>query len=171
MRAIVAFALTSAVLVACSPKDNSTAVDTTKAATAAAAFDKGAAEAEIRSGDSTFFAGVKNKDGNMIASTYSDDAVSMPPNSPQLEGHDAIKKFNDDMLKLPNFTMTGETKSVKFSDDGTMAYVVGTYHATWNDAKGKPAAEDGKYINVEQKVGGKWKVVADAYSSNSTPKM
>jgi len=164
--------LVSAVIAGCAKKDADAREDSTKAAAPAApAFDKKAAEAEIRAGDQVFFDGVKAKDAEVLASTYSNDAVSMPANSPPLKGHDAIKKFNEDFLKLPQVAMTGATDDVTFSDDGTMAYATGHYSASWADAKGKKVTEDGKYLNVLKKVDGKWKVVADAFSGNAAPKM
>ena len=164
--------LVSVVGAGCARKDNDEKEDSVKAMTAAApAFDKKAAEAEIRAGDQVFFDGVKAKNAEVLASTYSPDAVSMPENSPPVKGHDAIKKFNEDFLKLPQVEMTGATDDVTFSDDGTMAYATGHYSASWADAKGKKVTEDGKYLNVLKKVDGKWKVVADAFSGNAAPKM
>ena len=162
----------SAVIAGCARKDTDEKEDSAKAAAPAApAVDKKAAEAEIRAGDQTYFDGVKAKNAETLAGTYSDDAVSMPANSPPVKGHEAIRKFNEDFLKLPGVEMTGGPDDVKFSDDGTMAYETGHYTASWNDAKGKKVTEEGKYLNVLQKVGGKWKVVADAFSGNAAPKM
>jgi uncharacterized protein (TIGR02246 family) len=164
--------LVSAVIGGCAKRDTDEKEDSAKAATPAVdAFDKKAAEAEVRAGDQVFFDGVKAKDAEVLASTYSNDAVSMPANSPVVKGHDAIKKFNEDFLKLPQVSMTGATDDVTFSDDGTMAYATGHYSASWADAKGKKVTEDGKYLNVLKKVDGKWKVVADAFSGNAAPKM
>jgi len=164
--------LVSAVIGGCAKKDTDEKEDSAKAAVPATpAFDKKAADAEIRAGDQVFFDGVKAKNAEVLASTYSPDAVSMPPNSPPVKGHEAIKKFNEDFLKLPQVAMTGATDDVTFSDDGTLAYATGHYSASWADAKGKKVTEDGKYLNVLKKVDGKWKVVADAFSGNAAPKM
>lgn len=169
----IILALGAASVAACTKTSSTTTTDTGTAATAATApaVDKKAAEAEIRAGDQTYFDGVKAKNAETLAGTYSDDAVSMPANSPPVKGHEAIRKFNEDFLKLPGVEMTGGPDDVKFSDDGTMAYETGHYTASWNDAKGKKVTEEGKYLNVLQKVGGKWKVVADAFSGNAAPKM
>ena len=171
IKILASIVFAAGITAACGPKAAANA-DSTAAATAAApAFDKAAAEAEIKAGDQSYFAAVKAKDVNMLASTYANDAVSMPPNNPQLNGHDEIVKYNDGMLKTPNFTMTGETKTVSFSDDGTVAYASGTYSASWTDAKGKTVKDDGKYLNVLRKVDGKWKVVMDSFSSNMPAQM
>lgn len=155
-------------------KTSSSTTDTGMAGSTAAAtpaVDKTAAETEIRAGDAAFFAAAKAKNANAAADAYSNDAVSMPPNAPPLKGHDAIAKSFEDFFKLPQVMLTGETESVKFSDDGTLAYATGKYNASWADAKGKKVTEDGKYLNVLARVDGKWRIVADAYSSNTAPKM
>jgi uncharacterized protein (TIGR02246 family) len=169
---ILAFLVTaSAVSAACGPKPAATTDSAGATTTAAPAFDKSAAEAEIRANDKTYFDGVKAKDLKMIASGYANDAVSMPPNIPPLAGHDAMDKYNTDMLKIPGFAITGEPTEIHFSDDGTMAYAIGKYTAQYNDAKGKQLTEEGHYFEVVKKVDGKWKIVADAFGPNAMPKM
>lgn len=163
----------SAVVAGCARKDtDEKSEDSGKAmanAASAAPVDTKAAEAEIRKGDEDFFNGVKAKDANAVVATYSNDAVSMPPNSPALVGHDAILKYNQDFLKLPGAAMTGGTETVKFSDDGTMAYATGKYSMSYADAKGNGVKDEGKYLEVLKKVDGKWKVIVDMYNSNLAP--
>ncbi|HEY3013418.1 MAG TPA: nuclear transport factor 2 family protein [Gemmatimonadales bacterium] len=131
--------------------------------------DTRAAEAEIRRGDEEFFAAAKARDANAIAALYSDDAISMPPNSPPLVGHDAILKYNQDFVKAPGLTISGGPETIRFSDDGTMAYETGRYSVSYADPKGRTVKDEGKYLNVLRREGGKWKVVADAFSSNLAP--
>jgi ketosteroid isomerase-like protein len=113
-----------------------------------APVDTKAAEAEIRKGDEDFFVAVKARDATAIAALYSNDAVSMPENSPPLVGHDAILKFNQDFLKLPQLAMAGESETIKLSDDGTMAYDTGKYSVSFADAKGHTIKDEGKYLNA-----------------------
>jgi uncharacterized protein (TIGR02246 family) len=136
------------------------------ASTGAARVDTAAAAAEIRRGDEQFFNAVKSRDAQAAADLYADDAISMPANSPPLKGRDAILKFNQEFLKLPKLTMTGAPETIGFSDDGTVAYDAGKYSVSYTDANGRTVREEGKYLNVERRVDGKWKVVADAFSGN-----
>lgn len=162
----------SVVAASCSRKDTDEKEDSGKTmanAAPAAPVDTKAAEAEIRKVDEAYFAAVKAKDANAVAAVYSDDAVSMSPNAPASVGHDAIVKYNQDFVKLPQLTMTGGPETIKVSDDGTMAYDTGKYSASWADAKGKTIKDDGNYLEVLKKVDGKWKVVTDAYNSNLAP--
>jgi ketosteroid isomerase-like protein len=50
-----------------------------------------------------------------------------------------------------------------------MAYAAGKYSASFTDPKGHPVKDEGKYLNVLRRVDGKWRVVADAFSSNKEP--
>ena len=171
-RILAGIIVASTVVAGCGRKDTDDKGDTTKAAAAAApAFDKGAAEKDIRAGDDAYFASVKAKNADAIADGYASDAVSMAPGMPAMHGHDAIKKGNEDFLKMAGLSMTGSTESVKFSDDGTMAYATGNYTTKYNDAKGKPVTEEGKYLEVWQRIDGRWKVIADAFNANAAPKM
>ena len=131
--------------------------------------DRAADEAAIRQMDDQFFAAVKARDAAAAAALYADDAVSMPANSPPLMGRDAVMKFNAEFFKAPQLAMTGGSESIKFSDDGTVAYETGKYSATFADAKGKIVKDEGKFLNVMKKIDGKWKIVADAFSSNMAP--
>jgi uncharacterized protein (TIGR02246 family) len=166
------FAL-SAVVAGCVRKDtDEKSEESGKAmanATPAAPVDTKAAEAEIRKGDEDFFSAANARNANAIAALYSNDAVSMPENSPPLVGHDAILKYNQDFVKLPKLAITGESETIRFSDDGTMAYATGKYSVSYVDAKGHTIKDEGKYLNVLKNVDGKWKVIVDAFSSNRAP--
>jgi uncharacterized protein (TIGR02246 family) len=159
----------SVVAAGCARKDTDEKDDSAKVATLAGPVDTKAAEAEIRSADTAYFNAVKAKDAAAIAALYSSDAISSPPNSPPLNGNEAIRKSNEEFLKMPQVAMTGGATLIKFSDDGTMGYEIGTYSMTAADAKGKPIKDEGKYLNIWRKVDGKWKIVADSYSSNLAP--
>ena len=159
----------SAVVAGCARKDtDEKSEDSAKAATAAP-MDTKAAEKEIRAVDSAFFAAVNARDANTAAAQYSNDAISQAPGVPALVGHDAILKYLQDFLKLPQLTMGGEPEWIKFSDDGTVAYEGGKYTLSFADAKGKVVKDEGKYLEVLKKVDGKWKAVADANNSNLAP--
>jgi uncharacterized protein (TIGR02246 family) len=125
--------------------------------------------AAIRKSDEAFFAAVKARDAKAAAMQYAPDATSMPANSPPLAGRDAIEKFTQQLLKLPQLTMTGRSETIRFSDDGTMAYDAGNYSMSFADAKGHTVTDQGKFLNVFRPVNGEWKIVIDAFSSNQPP--
>ena len=171
-RIVTGLVVVSIVIVGCSRKDTDDKTeDSSKAAAAPAAVpvDKKAAETEIRSLDSAYFAAVKARDANAVAAVYANDAVSMGANTPALKGHDAIVKYYQDFLKTPQLTMSGGPEMVDISDDGSMAYDAGNYSVSFADAKGKVIKDHGKYLEVLKKVDGKWKVVVDADNSDMAP--
>jgi uncharacterized protein (TIGR02246 family) len=154
------------------PADASSAADSAKASAPAPApsrVDTVAAVAEIRKGDTTFFTAANSGDVDAAVAGYAPDAISNPPNAPPLVGHDAIRKFNADFFKLPKLHITGSSQTIRFSDDGTMAWAEGSYTLTFADPKGHTVKDEGKYLNVLRQVNGKWVVVADAFSSNNPP--
>jgi ketosteroid isomerase-like protein len=152
------------------PADASSAPDSAKvSATAPSRVDTAAALAEIRKGDSTFMAAANAGDVDAAVAGYAPDAISNPPNSPPLVGHDAIRKYNADFMKLPKLHITGSSETIRFSDDGTMAWAEGSYTLTFSDPKGHTVKDEGKYLNVLRPVNGQWLVVVDAFSSNNPP--
>jgi len=157
---------------ACAKKqaDASSATDNAKAsAPAAPRVDTVAALAEIRKGDTTFFTAANAGDVEAAVAGYAQDAISNPPNAPPLVGHDAIRKYNEDFFKLPKLHITGSSETIRFSDDGSMAWAEGSYTLSFTDPKGHTVKDEGKYLNVLRPVNGKWMVVADAFSSNNPP--
>ena len=64
------------------------------------------------------------------------------------------------MLSLPNVSVTFEPTSIHVSDDGTMAYDVGTYRLAYDGPSGR-VEDNGKYLVVWERRDGEWKAVAD----------
>lgn len=165
---VIALVACIAVLAGCTAKSDAPA-DTGMAAQGVATppADRAADEAAIRQLDAEFFNAVQAKNAAGAAATYASDATSLPPNSPPLKGTEAITRYTEQVLKTPELTMTGESTDIDFSDDGTVAYATGKYSVTFKDAKGKTIKDEGKYLNVLKKIDGKWKIVADAFNSNT----
>jgi ketosteroid isomerase-like protein len=138
------------------------------AAESPAASKDGKAESALKALD---------RDWSMSAATldsfitfYADDAQMFPPNSSLASGKDAIKKVWAGVIALPGFAISWEPSTAVVSKSGDVAYTTGTYTFTANGADGKPAPDKGKYVAVWKKVGGKWKVVADIWNSDTAAK-
>lgn len=109
-------------------------------------------------------AGTHDVDGTVAY--YTDDAVLMPPNGPKVTGKQAIRAAWV-TLAAPDVVLTWSPAKVDVSQSGDLAYIVGTYEDSFKDAKGKPAKDRGKTLEVFRKqTDGSWKVVADMYSSD-----
>lgn len=140
------------------------ASDTTMTDTAAGETAE-AAEARIRELDRQWVAAVAAKDTAAIVNVYAADARFMVPNAPAAEGHDAIRSTWLGMLGLPNVSITFEPTSIHVSDDGTMAYDVGTYQLAYDGPNGR-AEDNGKYLVVWERRDGEWKAVADMINTD-----
>jgi ketosteroid isomerase-like protein len=86
-----------------------------------------------------------------------------------ISGKDAIRKHLEAMVKLPQLAVSGGPTSIKFSDDGSVAYEEGKFSVGYADAKGKMMKDDGKYLIVWRKVDGKWKTVSESNSMDKAP--
>jgi len=109
------------------------------------------------------------KDVEATASYYMDDASLLPPNAPIQSGKQAIHAAWAGLLGSVDSIAWQPTK-VEASRSGDMAYTIGVYQMNSKDAKGRPVADHGKYVEVWKKqADGNWKVVADIFNSDLLP--
>ena len=132
------------------------------------AFGKDASRDEqaIRALDAAWSQAAGAKDLDKTVSFYADDASMLPANAPIANGKDAIRAAWSQLMALPGFSLSFAPSKIVIAKAGDMAYEIGTYHLTLNDAQGKPAASVGKYVVNWQKRGGQWKVVADIFNDD-----
>jgi ketosteroid isomerase-like protein len=70
-------------------------------------------------------------------------------------------------LATPGLKVSWKTTKVEAAKSGEIGYSYGTYEMTFNDAKGKPMSDRGKYLEVWKKQSdGTWKCAADMFSSD-----
>jgi ketosteroid isomerase-like protein len=110
----------------------------------------------------------KNVDSVMI--WYTPDAVSFGFGSAPATGTDQLRASYTEMVKSTISEPKLLSNTVKFSDDGKMAYDYGTYSMTVAPPGGKPAKETGGYLNVWRKVDGQWKMVIEMSTPIAAPK-
>jgi ketosteroid isomerase-like protein len=129
--------------------------------------DTRAADAQtIRDLDAQWSKTAAAHDVDGTVSYYSDDAAVMPPNGPLLTDKREIRAGWADMLG-PSNHLSWQTTRAEVAASGDVAYSLGTYSLTMQDAQGKPIADHGKYLCVWKKqADGKWKSVADTWNSD-----
>ena len=160
----------AAVLTAGCTKGASSTADTGMAATATAApVDMKADEAAIVAADSAWMRGVMAKNVDSVMIWYTPDAVSFGF-GPPAAGADQIRASYTEMVKSAMSDAKVLSNTVKFSDDGKMAYDYGTYSMTVTPPGGKPTKDTGGYLNVWRKVDGQWKLVAEMSTPVPAPK-
>lgn len=104
-------------------------------------------------------------------SYYASDAISMPNGSPMVEGIDAIRKSNEDMMqsgmKINSFVFT--TKQVKTC--GNMITEIGTYKGSFTGPNMQQPVEDhGKYLTIwEKQPDGSLKIKAEIWNTDTRP--
>lgn len=124
-----------------------------------------AAEARIRELGRQWVAAIAAKDTAAIMNFYAPDARFMLPNAPAAAEPETIRSAWANMMGMPNVSITFEPTDVHVSDDGAMAYDIGTYRVSYDGPNG-PVEDNGKYLVVWVKQGGEWKAVADMINTN-----
>jgi uncharacterized protein (TIGR02246 family) len=123
-------------------------------------------EQAIRALDTAWSHAAETKDLDKTVSFYADDASILPPNMPIATGTAAIRGVWSQFLSMPGFSITFVPSKVVIAKSGDMAYEIGTFHTTVNDAQGKAISSVGKFVVNWQKRNGQWKVVADIFNDD-----
>ena len=107
------------------------------------------------------------KDIDHIVSFWADDATVLAPGIPAVVGKDAIRRFVQESLAIPGFSITWESTGVNLSQDRTMAYAIGRNRTTFLDPQGKEIIIHGKAVTVWRKEpSGDWKCVIDIWNED-----
>ena len=130
----------------------------------AAQDQRSADERALRETEAAWSKASKNLE--QFVSFYADDASLFEPNAPIITGKAAIRAAWADMLKNPGFSLSFKGTKAEISKSGDIAYTSGAYAMTMNDPSSKRVKDNGKYVTVYKKVGGKWKAVADIFNSD-----
>jgi|SRR5581483_482078 len=118
-------------------------------------------EKAVRDADEEWSKVAKAKDLDKTVSFYAEDAIVMPPNEAMVTGKAGIRDLWKGFLaSLPNISW--KTTRVEVSKSGDMAVLVGTYEMTMNDG----TKDKGKYCEVWERKGDRWKVATDMFSSD-----
>ena len=129
--------------------------------------DVEAEAAAIREIDAQALAAAKAKNADGYLMSVADDALSQPPNTPMVTGKEAMRAFFSELFASPGFALDWQITMLEISSAGDLAYGIGTYQLTLNDAEGNPFTERGKWIAVWKKQpDGNWRAVANAWNSD-----
>ncbi|GAC1432275.1 MAG: hypothetical protein NVS1B11_10670 [Terriglobales bacterium] len=124
-------------------------------------------EKTIRDGDTVWSHAAQTKDLDQTVSFYSDDASVMPFNGPIATGKEQIRQLWSHLMSLPGYSLHFAPTKVEVASGGDLAYEIGTFELTANDAQGKASTTPGKYVVVWKKQAkGDWKAAADIFNTN-----
>ena len=88
-------------------------------------------------------------DGYMAA--YPQHSLWLPPNAPMVRGAQAIRELATQLAANPGFEFHVQLDTVEVASSGDLAYLVGFYQLTLNDASGNPVTDYGKFVEVWKK--------------------
>jgi ketosteroid isomerase-like protein len=123
-------------------------------------------EAAIRALDEAWSHAAGTKDLDKTVSFYADDASMLPSNAPIATGSVAIRTAWSQLMAAPGYGLHFAPSKIVISKSGDLAYEIGTFELTMNDAQGKPVTTVGKYVVNWQKHGREWKVAADIFNDD-----
>jgi ketosteroid isomerase-like protein len=102
-------------------------------------------------------------DLDRLMDIYAEDAVSMPPNRPILEGKSAMEE--DFRLFFEEFTVERQFSLIDIEISGDTAVRRGEWTQTFSPkAGGEPITEVGKCLMVFKRFGDEWKAVAEIWN-------
>ncbi len=130
-------------------------------------FDPESARKEIIAADSAWVRAVLAKNVDSVMPYYASDAVSMTEGTKAVTGTNDIRAAYAQMVKTNPRDVRFKVEAVNFSDDGTMASDYGSFTSTSDGPGGKPIKTTGNYMNVWQRVNGRWVLIAEI--NNAAP--
>jgi ketosteroid isomerase-like protein len=130
--------------------------------------DTAADEAAIRAVNPAWFAAHKAGDADALAALYADDAVLNIPGVPAIRGRAAIREaFVSDIAGMRAAGLANnQGASPEFGVSGDLGWEWNTFTVT--DAAGA-TVDEGKYVTVYARRGGKWLIVRDIWNSDRPP--
>ena len=102
-----------------------------------------------------------------LAAAYAADAVYLPPHHPAVHGRDSIREYLKAPLGHGVSDLAFDVTYIK--QQGPVAWDVGTYRMNLPGNDGTRREDHGKYLTVWSRVGKKWLIAADAWSSDLPP--
>ncbi|MCH8977858.1 MAG: DUF4440 domain-containing protein [Armatimonadetes bacterium] len=160
---LVLLALSSLMLVGCQPAvpGEDAGTGTVAAAPAALSDDDLAAHQELTEKVERAFL---EADWDLLATCYTDDAVLMGADRPEIVGREAIKEFYSQFPPAKSGTMA-DTEVVGFGD---YAYVKGAVNMVFDIPGRGEYEENGKYLEIRKRQDdGSWLITHDMYNSDA----
>ena len=104
-----------------------------------------------------------------LAGMYEEDAIELPPNSPALNGWEAIRSTLENGLKGIKVAATIEV--VEVSSANSWAFARGTYRTVTTPEGGGPATVAiGNWLDIlRRQPDGSWKIARSTWSSQEQP--
>jgi ketosteroid isomerase-like protein len=103
------------------------------------------------------------RDWDALTARFSEDAVRMPPNGPEINGRAAIREFLEGMPPVGDFTF----KMTSLDGNARLAYMRAKWSYRLEPPNAPAVVDSGKILIVyEKQEDGRWLSVADAWNSD-----
>jgi uncharacterized protein (TIGR02246 family) len=99
-----------------------------------------------------------------VAAIYAEDAVYLPPHHEAVHGREAIREYLKAPLGHGVSDLAFDVTHIK--QQGAIAWDVGTYRMTIPQNEETKREDHGKYLTVWRRLGERWLIAADAWSSD-----
>jgi ketosteroid isomerase-like protein len=161
--------------IGCTKKADEAPAGSTTGATAAATpattpVDHTADVLAMMRADSAWERYMMSKSVDSLMQYYTADAMSYGYGTAPASGTDQIRAEYTEMVKTTFSNPKTLNATVKFSDDGSIAYDYGTYQMTAQPPGGKAAVQTGGYVNVWKKTPAGWKIALEMSTPVPAPK-
>ena len=128
--------------------------------------DVEAERAALRQADADWAKTIAAKDAEAFTAYCTPDGVIMPPNTPSVNGTDAIRTWVTTQMALPGFAVNWEPTSAEVAASGDIGYTLGSFTFQMTMPDGNPVTDSGKYTTIWKKqADGTWKVAVDIFNS------
>ena len=135
-----------------------------KGDTALAGTDASAARQAVVDSNAQWMAALAKRDAPGIAARYTKDARLFPPNSPEVNGRDAVQAFFQGGLDLGMGQITLTAIEVTLHEG--VAIERGTYSSASATSGDAQPGDTGKYLVVWKQEAGEWKMSMDIWNSD-----
>jgi ketosteroid isomerase-like protein len=128
--------------------------------------DAQAEERELRQASREWDQLFNDGDAAQLGSLYADSAISMPPNSPTVQGRRAIQADFESFFSAN--VARHQTIVDGMLQDGDVAIEAAHYRLTYKPrAGGSEVVETGRHVECRRKIGGRWQIVVEIWNSDS----
>lgn len=96
---------------------------------------------------------------------WTDDAVVVPPGMPEVRGKDALRAYVEGSMAIPGFRISWQAGDVSLSQDGSMAWILGTNRVEMTGEDGAPMVLDGRALTTWRREGEVWRCTCDIWNA------
>jgi ketosteroid isomerase-like protein len=126
-----------------------------------------AAEAAIRKFDAEWAAAAKTASVDAWMAFYAADAVVMAPDVQIARDRELVRQTVTNLLALPHVSIAWHPVKVEVAASGDLAYLIGAYELSYDDARAARVSDQGKLLEIWRKQSdGSWKCIVDTWNSD-----